>query len=76
MTIRRPLLELLTREETESIVGEACRTRETVGVLVEHGPEFVKGGGREEPHRALGAAGRTVAGVIARTAEEPGTTPS
>ena len=36
MTIRRPLLELLTREETESIVGEACRTLETVGVLVEH----------------------------------------
>jgi len=36
MTIRRPLLELLTDEETESIVGEACRTLEVVGVLVEH----------------------------------------
>ncbi len=36
MTIRRPLLELLTREETESIVGEACRALAGPGVLVEH----------------------------------------
>lgn len=36
MTIRRPLLELLTPAETDSIVGEACRTLERVGVLVEH----------------------------------------
>lgn len=36
MTIRRPRLELLTREETGVIVGEACRTLERVGVLVEH----------------------------------------
>ena len=28
MTIRRPLLELLTAAETDSIVGEACRTLE------------------------------------------------
>jgi trimethylamine--corrinoid protein Co-methyltransferase len=36
MSVRRPLLELLTPEETDAIVGEACRTLATVGVLVEH----------------------------------------
>jgi len=34
--IRRPLLELLTPDEAGAIVGEACATLASVGVLVEH----------------------------------------
>lgn len=63
----RPLLSLLSTEEVERIVGEACRVLETVGVLVEsaQGTRLLRQAGAELAEGRLRVPERAVREALA-----------